>query len=288
MDPLILPVALFSAFCFALALVLTRFGLRTLSPMAGAGISVPSTAAMFLVLAPVTVDWRGWSPDAALMFAAVGVVFPVAVTLLTFAANRRIGPDLTGALGNLSPVFAVALAALLLDEVPTPGQAGGIAAVCIGVVLMLGGRGGAGAAAFPAWALALPLMAAAVRGTIQPVIRLGLQDWADPFAAVTIGYAISAIIALGIARKSPLAAIRAGGHWFVAVGMANGLAVFTLYVALGLGPVTLVAPLVACYPLFTMVLNRLIHGDRSMTARTGIGIALTVAGIAALLALRHG
>lgn len=287
MDLLILPVAVLSAFCFALALVLTRYGLRDVAPLTGAAISVPSTAAMFVLLAPLTVDTGAADRDAALLFAGVGAVFPVAVTVLTFAANSRIGADLTGALGNLSPVFAVALAVVLLDEAPTAGQAAGIAAVGAGIVLMLGGRGGAGRR-FAPWALGLPLLAALVRGTIQPVVKLGLQDWPDPFAAITIGYAVSAAIVLALARLRglrPLAAPRAGRFWFVGVGICNGLAVLTLYTALGMGPVTLVAPLVACYPLFTIALNRLLHRDRSLSSRAGLGIAVTVGGIALLLAM---
>ena len=110
MDTVLILIALASAFCFALALVLTQFGLRTTAPLTGAAIAVPTTALLFLVISPLTVAWDQWASPSATTFAVVGLFFPVAVTLLTFSANRRIGPNLTGTLGNLTPLFAVVLA----------------------------------------------------------------------------------------------------------------------------------------------------------------------------------
>ena len=134
----------------------------------------------------------------------------------------------------------------------------------------------------------LPLAAALIRGLVQPVVKLGLEDWSDPFAAVTIGYLVSAgvILVLGLARNSgdnffPAAP---GRLWFIAVGVTNGLAVLTLYAALARGPVTLVAPLVACYPLFTLLLNRILLGDRNMSIQLAGGVFTMVAGVVLLLA----
>ena len=287
MDPILLTIAFGSAFCFALALVLTQFGLRSVSPMAGARTSVPVTAAIFLVLSPLTVSYGQWNPGSLALFAAAGLFFPVAVTLLTFAANRLIGPNLTGTLGNLTPLFAVGIAALLLGEVPGTGQMAGIAVICAGIVLLFARRRPM-QGAIPAWALLLPLAAALIRGLVQPVVKLGLEDWSDPFAAVTIGYLVSAgvILVLGLARNSgdnffPAAP---GRLWFIAVGVTNGLAVLTLYAALARGPVTLVAPLVACYPLFTLLLNRILLGDRNMSIQLAGGVFTMVAGVVLLLA----
>jgi drug/metabolite transporter (DMT)-like permease len=285
MDIVLVLVALGSAFCFALALVLTQLGLRALAPMPGACISVPTTAALFVLLAPATVDAGGWRAGSAVLFALAGLFFPAAVTLLTFAANRRIGPNLTGALGNTTPLFAVGVAVVLLGEAPRAAQLAGIAAVCLGVALLFVGRARSVPGA-PVWALALPLAAAAVRGLVQPVVKIGLEGWPDPFAAATIGYLVSALVIVTLARARgavPRASAGRGAAWFVAVGLANGAAVLGLYVALARGPVTVVAPLVACYPLFTLALNRLVLGDRTPAAPLVPGVALTVAGVALIL-----
>ena len=67
------------------------------------------------------------------------------------------------------------------------------------------------------------------------------------------------------------------------IGLCNGLAVVFLYSALGRGEVVQVSPVVATYPLFTILLNRLIHRDRSMGARGFIGSAVSVAGGVAVI-----
>ena len=44
-----------------------------------------------------------------------------------------------------------------------------------------------------------------------------------------------------------------------------------------------VSPVVATYPLITIGLNRLIHGDRSMGPRGLIGSLISVAGVVAVI-----
>jgi drug/metabolite transporter (DMT)-like permease len=133
-DPQVL--ALCASFLFGLALVLTQFGLRHVPPSRGASISIPTSAALLSALAPFMLDWDGWDPRGALIFVLVGLLFPATVTLLTFEANRRMGPSISGALSNLTPLFAVVVAAFLFNEVPRPLQALGIAMVVIGVITL--------------------------------------------------------------------------------------------------------------------------------------------------------
>jgi len=285
MDTVLILIALASAFCFALALVLTQFGLRTTAPLTGAAIAVPTTALLFLVISPLTVAWDQWASPSATTFAVVGLFFPVAVTLLTFSANWRIGPNLTGTLGNLTPLFAVVLAIVLMGEAPNATQGLGIVAICAGVALLFVGRGN-GDARPALWTLGLPLSAAFLRGIAQPMVKWGLADWPSPFAAVTIGYMVSAVVMGGV-----ILGRRGGGDWparariwwFIAVGMVNGAAVLLLYMALSRGPVTIVAPLVACYPLLTLILNRLFLGQSIPTRFALAGIFITVTGVGLLL-----
>src|ERR1043166_1476135 len=115
-------LALASALGYGLGLTLTQFGLREVPQATGAAISIPTSALLFIAAAPIGL--AGTTPvwTALPVFAAVGLLFPAAATLITFAANRRLGPVITGSLGNLAPVFAVLLAVALLAEPLRPGQ----------------------------------------------------------------------------------------------------------------------------------------------------------------------
>jgi drug/metabolite transporter (DMT)-like permease len=279
-------LALASAVGYGLGLTLTQLGLRDVPPAAGAAISIPTSALLFVAAAPIGL--AGTTPvwSALPIFAAVGLLFPAAATLLTFEANRRLGPVITGSLGNLAPVFAVLLAFVLLGEPLRLGQMLGLAIILAGV-LAITGSPGRGKAGWASWSVALPLVTAALRGFIQPVIKLGLAVWPSPFAAVLVGYLVSAAVVvaalrLRTGRWRPQANAR-GLAWFAGVGICNGLAVLLMYAALARGPVTIVSPLVATYPLVTVAASALARHAVDSQLRVTLGTALTVAGVALLL-----
>ena len=196
----ILAFGLGAAFCFALALILTQYGLRTVpswrSPLYTIGGSmVAGLAAGAVFVDPAGFDWR-----AAAIFAAVGCIFPVVVSILAVRSNEKLGPAVSGAVGNVTPVFAVLGAVLFLGERLGPGQVAGLAMV-VGGVALLALRGGAGGRHWSVWVLGLPLAAALVRGAIQPAIKTGLALWHEPLAAAAIGYTLSTVVILSLVGR---------------------------------------------------------------------------------------
>ncbi|MGC2824453.1 MAG: DMT family transporter [Pseudolabrys sp.] len=281
-------LAFTSALCFGVALVLTHIGLRYIPPLSGAAISIPSSTLLFIAIAPIVLGGRPIIWAAVPIYAAVGLLYPAAVTLLTFAANRALGPVITSALGNLAPLFAVGFAVVILGEPLIFAHIGGLLVTVAGVVILSMTRGREGIAHWRSWALLLPLVAAAVRGFIQPSVKVGLVIWPSPFAAVLTSYIVSSLIIVGASRLQSgrfLAIAPLRGHlWFVLIGVLNGLAVLLLYAALANGPVALVAPLVATYPLVTIVGSKLLQGKIEGGPGLAIGVALTVLGVVLLLA----
>jgi drug/metabolite transporter (DMT)-like permease len=266
--------------------VLTQFGLRSMPPWLGAAFSVPTSTLLFWCAAPFAIDVGKADAGAIVVFAAVGVFFPAAVTLLNFESNRLLGANIAGAISGLGPVFAVLLAVVLLGERLHVAQLLGLAAVVGGVMLLYHGGMRALSGRAP-WLLLLPLAAAAIRGGVQPVIKLGLQAWPSPLAAVVAGYSVSAIVLISAAlvrnRGLPRGFDRRGACWFAAVGLCNGLGVLATYAALGRGPVALVSPLVASYPLVTALLSHLLLEEEPLSARLIAAVAATVGGVVLLI-----
>jgi drug/metabolite transporter (DMT)-like permease len=279
-------LALAAAVFIGLGLALTQMGMRHLSPLRGACVSIPTTALFFLLLAPMTVDFGAGDPKAAGLFALAGVLFPAAVTLMNYGATRRIGPNLTGALGNLAPLCAVFVAFMLLGETPHAGQLVAIAVIVSGVALLFGNPFAAGAKAID-WAVSLPLLAALIRGLVQPVVKLGLAAWPNPFAATLLAYVVSAavLISAGVLREGgKLYRFEGRGWlWLPFVGICNGLGLLFMYAALARGPVAVVAPLAACYPVPTMIFSRFLFAREPLSPRVGLGVTVTVAGVVLLL-----
>ncbi len=279
-------LALAAAFCFALALILTQFGLRTMPSWRSPLYSIGGSMVLGWAAALVFVDWGGLAWEAVAIFAAVGCIFPVMVSILAVRANEALGPAVAGAVGNVTPVFAVLGAVLFLGERLGLGQAAGLALV-VGGVALLALRGGAGGRTWSIWVLGLPLAAALVRGAIQPAIKTGLVLWHEPLAAAAIGYAMSSLVILVLVGQRAWREGRAdpaGVRWFLTVGMCNGTATFLLYAALGLGSIALVAPLVALFPLMAVVMSYLFLRGEQLHAIGLLGIVVSVAGVILLLA----
>ena len=277
--------ALSAAAGLGAAMVTTRLGLRHATPLAGAAIGVPSSTLVFWCLAPFLLDTGGFDPAAAGMFALVGLFFPAAVTLLTYTGNQRMGPTITSAVSCTTPLFALSGAILFLGEALTAGNVLGTATIVLGM-LLLTWNGGALPRDWPLWAVALPLAGAAIRALAQVLTKAGLALWGNPYAATLIGYTVSAAVILIAARSSRPRepADRRALPWFVATGFFNGSSVFLMYVALDQGQVSVVSPIVATYPLFTLALSMVFLRHDRVTPRVALGAVLTVAGVAVLLA----
>jgi uncharacterized membrane protein len=280
-------LALFAALMFGLALVLTQFGLRYVSPLHGASVSIPAAAAFLWILAPLQLDWRTMSLAPAAIFAAVGLFFPATVTLLTFEANRRMGPSVAGALANLAPLFAVLSAMVFLHDEPSLLQAVGIAAIIVGILMLSVDRRWLGVS-WSYWAVAFPIGAAAISGFTSLITKLGLASWPNPFAATLIGYTVSGVVIASIVTARPAGRPaqyhRAGLLWFALVGICNSIGVLALYSALARGSVLVVSPLVATYPLVTVGLTAAIFRSVQTSVTVLAGVATTVAGVIFLIA----
>src|SRR6516165_8128174 len=162
-------------FMFGAGFVLTQFGLRWMQPWLGVAISIPTSTLLFWCLAPIFVDPSVSDVRAVVLFACVGLLFPGAAALLNFESNRLMGPNIAGALSSMTPVLAVLLAVTILGEHIRSAQLLGLAAIVVGISLMyrvhvnLSGRS--------LWLMALPVASAAIRGVVQPIVKIGFVCW---------------------------------------------------------------------------------------------------------------
>lgn len=286
MSPLLL--ALLSAVCYGLALIVGRVALRHLDTRAGSAISVPTATLMFVLAAPFTVDPSEVTLRGFLCFAALGVVFPAAVTVLTFRSNERLGPTMTSAVFGTSPLFAILAAGLFLGEEVPPQAAASALGIAAGVGLLSWKRE-EGRHAFAGRQLALPLFGAVVRGLAQTGAKAALLVWPNPFAATAVGYLVSSGVLVANDRLVPgerRPATRRGVLWFALTGIVNGLAILFMYAALTQAPVWQVAPIVASYPVITVLFGALLLHEEKFSLRVAAGTLLTVVAIVYLVGAR--
>lgn len=283
-------LALLTALCFGLGLITSRVGLRRVDARTSAAISVPVALLMFALAAPFNLDLRDVTASAVLWFAALGLFFPACVTLLTNRSNELLGPTVTGAVSGTAPLFALLAAALLLGE-RIPARAGVATLLIACGVTLLTWRGGGAVRAGQAGLLWWPLAGAVVRGLSQVVAKAGLLLWPNPFAASLITYTVSSTVLVGsnrIGREKWPRVSWQGLAWSALTGVLNGTAVLLMYSALNIAPVSLVAPIVATYPLVTVLVSAVLLREERLTPRLLAGAGITVLAVMYLVSAPRG
>jgi drug/metabolite transporter (DMT)-like permease len=284
--------ATLSSICFGLALVTGRVGLRVLDARSGAAISIPTAAVLFVIAAPFALNTDGFDLRAAWLFAAVGLVFPAVVTILTFRSNELLGPTVTSAVSGTAPLFALLGAGLFLDErVPVRAALSAIGVIA-GVALLSSKKGGmVPRTTFIDWQLMWPIAGAIIRGLAQVGAKGGLRLWASPFAAALIGYVVSSttvIVARQLRASRGARLTGKGVAWFAGTGVLNGAAVLLMYAALAGAPVWTVVPIVASYPLITAIVSMAVLSDEKLSLQVLLGASITVVAVVYLVSLHGG
>lgn len=284
-----LVIALLSAVGFAVGMVTSRVGLRTLDARSGAALSIPSATILFVVAAPFALDTTGFDLRAVLLFAAVGLIFPVSVTLLTFRSNELLGPTVASAVSGTAPLFALLTASVFLGEQVPPQAAVSAVGVVAGVALLSWKRG-AVRLGFIGWTLLWPLAGAVMRAFAQTGAKAGLLIWPNAFAAGLVGYLVSCSVVLAANRLRGSARPKLSRRdiaWFAGTGVLNGGAVLLMYFALSMAPVWVVAPIIASYPLLTAIIGTAVLHDEKVSLHGAAGAVLTIASIVYLLLSSH-
>jgi len=110
---------------------------------------------------------------------------------------------------------------------------------------------------------------------------------AEPDRAVVVSYTVSSAVlilsAVGRAGASIPIIDHRGVLWFAAIGLCNGLSVLAMYGALEYGPVAIISPLIASYPLVTLLLSRAFLRAEDLRPQLVVGVTGTVSGIVLLL-----
>lgn len=283
-------LASLSSLGFGLALVTSRIGLRSLDAHAGAAISIPTATLLFVLASPFAFDSTGFTVEAIVMFALVGLFFPAFVTLLTFRSNQQLGPTITGAVSGTSPLFALLAAGLFLGE-QIPLQMTLACMMIVAGVTVLTWKQSSVRPGFKGLMLLLPLTGAVVRGLAQAAAKVGMLLCPNPFAASLVGYLVSSLVILGTRQLGSQAKPklnRQGLVWFALTGALNGGAVLLMYGALQIAPVSLVAPIVATYPLITVLTSSLLLREEPLTLLMAAGATITAMAIIYLVSSQTG
>jgi len=217
------------------------------------------------------------------LFVTAGVLSTSVAWVLWFRGISRIGASVSNIVFYTQPLFAAVLAAIVLGEKLTLPIAGGVVLIVGGVTLLSSSRTD-GVEDWSLGALVFPLGAAVLAAVGNVIQKYGFQtSTISPIEAATINLtsALPVLIAYALVTdRRSFVAFGRSDLYFVVSGLANAVAVVTMFGALSRGPVVVVSPIVGSSPLFTAIFAYFALGEvERVTARTFVSAALTVAGV---------
>ncbi len=288
MSPTAHVFALASACCSAVATTLIQRGLRRSNFYAGFWINVVVGAVGFWIAVLLTVPREGYHWRAIPYFVVSGVVGTAGGRLFRVAAIEKVGAPVAASINNLSPLIATGMAILFLGERVTVPILTGTLAIVLGTILLsLSGK----YVGFRARHLVYPFLSASCFGVVQIIRKLGLGEAGPLFdAAINVTAAMVASTAFVLATGNARALVCDGRSllYFIGGGIAENTGVLLVFVALGLGGVSVVTPLTGTAPLFVLLLTFLFpSGAERLGWRITVGAVLVVLGVFLLTGFKH-
>lgn len=282
-------VALMAAILYSGNSITARMGMRH---------STPLTAACVVLFVRTVVFWSGvlltggvprveWLP--LLLFVGLGVL-QTATSVLQLTGIHRLGAARAEPLRNTYPLWSALIAIVFLREQAGPG-------ILAGTVLVVGGIGliswqpADSGLRYQWWEAVFPLLAALFAGIAFPVRRIAFDISNEPlyFAAVlAVVSFVSLSPYLGARlRTEKLVFDRRALSRFLLSGLFESAASLLSLIAVSLGRVVVVSPIVASTPLWTLILTVVfLRGIEQVNARTVTGTFAVMTGTISIILSR--
>lgn len=275
-------IAILSAMGWAGDAILVRMGARTSNIYAAAFLSYSVSAiwlwSYLLLYYPFHLLW---SP-AAIYFLLSGCLQPLLARLLYYVGITRLGVSRAGPLRGTSPLFALILAVLFLNERPTAAVYAGTALI-VASVWLISSRG-RGEGDWKLFDIIFPLGAAFTGAVSQNLRKAGLLIFPDPYVgaaiATTTSLVIFAVSLLAVGRIRLVRLQRESLPFFGSAAFVSAAAQIMNFAALGMGEVSAMVPLLDTTPLFTVLFSAIFLRDlEKVTTKIVLGVLLMVSGV---------
>jgi transporter family protein len=275
--------AIASAFLYALANVITRFGLRYTSTSAGVLISLLFCFGSVLIYCFFATSLDQYLNRGVFFFLAAGIIGPFFGRLLLYIGIERVGTAIASTLYEDKPLFAVVAAVIFLSEPLSLPIFLGLSLMMAGTAIVsLEKSGGQIERKWSKKDLIFPLIAGACYGVSHVLRKLGLNITPSPLVGVmaqNIG-AITFVPILALTRmnrENILSNNKRAWLLFGLVGILQALAQWCLFRALEIGKVVVVSPLSSLSTFFVLILTALfLHGLEKVTWKIVLGAVLVV------------
>jgi drug/metabolite transporter (DMT)-like permease len=274
-------LAVFTSISYASALVSARRGLQ---------YSTPTTVTLVSILMQNLLLWSAvWLTGGVhavpiagvLLFSVVGI-FQLGVRLLAYTGVEKIGASRSSALQSVSPLVSATIAVTFLGErISAPIAAGTL--LVVGGIVLVSWKPERQIAEFRRWHLLLPLAAAFLTGMNHPIRRYVLTMANEPlfFSALMGSVSFAGFLIYFIASpRSQRLVWNPRAFWpFIGTGVFETLSILLIITAISMGPVVVIAPIAASYPVWSLIEARIfLRGLEPISRRVIVGVVSVVCG----------
>ncbi len=281
-DPTVLPIvlAVTAACLFGLCSISAKRGLAHVDAQTGSLVSIGTSMVWYALGAPFWMHASDWFNVGFWIFVLNGLMHPLLSMYLSLEATARTGPTVAATFSSTSPLFATLTAVVFLHESVSIVVALGTLGTVVGVATLSWAPGGV--SKLVKAALLFASGAAVIRGLSHTMGAWGLGYLPNVFMAGFVSFGVSLVGSVVIYRlhrgELPRAIPRIGMGYFVVTGTLIAFAILCMYGALGSGPVVVVSPIIASYPLFTL-LGALVLGQERISLKLSLGVLMVVGGV---------
>jgi DME family drug/metabolite transporter len=274
-------LAVITSILYAAALVSARAGMRYSTPTTVTLVSILMQNLLLWSAVFATGGIHAVPLSAVLLFTLVGI-FQLGVRLFAYTGVEKIGASRSSTLQSVSPLISATIAIVFLGEQTSLLIILGTVLVVAGIVLV-SWKPERQFAGFRRWHLLLPLGAACLTGMNHPIRRYVLTMAHEPlFFSALMGLVSFGgfVIYLALSPRSQRLVWNRSALWpFLTTGVCETLSILFIITAISLGRVVIVAPIAACYPVWSMIFAWIfLRNVETVHWKVVAGIASVVAG----------
>ena len=279
-------LALLSSLLMSFTTILMKKGIARTSPTSAMLVVTVVGSLIFLAISLPVVKLDYLRSKAFLLFILAGIFAPGLVRWLYFISLDRLGPSISASIASISPAFTAIIAIVFLREKLTLSISLGIVLIIAGIIVLEKNiNTGNGFRVQRKKDLIFPLLSAAFISLALVFRKMGLNILNVPLFGVTVGfltslvfYAIVLLMSKGMRHSISLnrydVLLLCGAGVFLTTGW------LTLFYALSLGDVIIVAPLANLQPAMVVGLSYLFLKDiEKITPRMISGILVIIIGV---------
>ncbi|MBN2335585.1 DMT family transporter [Candidatus Bathyarchaeota archaeon] len=274
--------ALIASVTTALATILVTKGMKYSNPDTGNLVMTGVQTIILTVL--LLMDLPPLDLTAILWFAVTGVFSSFIGRMLALISYQRMGVSVGSSLTGTTPVITTMLAILFLGEPFIASVVLGAVLVVAGVVILNMSRG---KQAVNISEVYIPLAAAAFFAVSNVFRKLGTNIQPHAVLGAQVGTLSGFLVfAFYLFLKGGLRGLnvnRGNFSWLTGAGVLNAVAWITLTMAVSLGDVSVVSPILYSYPLFSILFSRIMLRDEPITMYTVAGSVTVFLGVIAVL-----